>query len=828
VHTPFIKIIRRSLIGIIIVVLFSVLLNYMQIWRSRNNTVKKAPEILSSELVRSAENLDYFDNKEGVPRFKIHARKLLETRAGKNFLEGIEANDFRPDGSARNKIRSQNAVYDQDGNVVDFLGNVQLFLGKDVELRTNSLHYDLNTNVGTTRDSLEFHSREARGKARGVHFNQKEGSLELGGDVDFVLAQQETRPGRAGEIEELHATSERAYCSEMANRILFQGKARIRSGSGTLSGDTIEVSLSADQKHVTSLNTAGNANYQSEDKGEKRTLSGSRMIFGIDASGALKGIEVSEQAMFSSISPSTELVLRGGGIDLEFDPTGGILKQIQSRVGVDFQMKSGGKQTLISGDQLIATFMPETKNLENLDVRKDASFSFGDAKNSASNQLRADRIRISFREGNGRALVKKLRAERSVQWRFPSLQNGFVSPGDAAWTLGASLLEMLYSEDGDYLESGSASGSVVISGISKEPSTGTLVRRLYTDSVQFGFFPGNNSLRDMDARGHVRLVCEEEPGSAVSATVEKFHTASDRMKVIFDQKNGTQEVKSLTQSGNFRYGDPSRSATAGRCDYDAETEVVVLKESPVISDEMGVTKGEQVAYDLREKVLSVRSRVRSILSANGDESSFFGASSPSSPIIVTAGALQYWTEDRRAYYTENVQLLSEDQQLQAQNLELLGGGERVEAQGFVLHLISGRRASGATSLPNKSQKTGNSASEPITVRSSNLEYARGNNALKYSGNVNLKLGDVEITSKILDAILDKEQKNVERATALGKVLIRQGARECRGEKADWYLIPGRFVVVGDPAEAYDPERGRSFARRLTTYTADDRILLEGR
>jgi len=42
------------------------------------------------------------------------------------------------------------------------------------------------------------------------------------------------------------------------------------------------------------------------------------------------------------------------------------------------------------------------------------------------------------------------------------------------------------------------------------------------------------------------------------------------------------------------------------------------------------------------------------------------------------------------------------------------------------------------------------------------------------------------------------------------------------------LDPGIFVVLGNPAEAYDPERGRSFARRLTYFRSNDTILLENR
>ena len=48
-------------------------------------------------------------------------------------------------------------------------------------------------------------------------------------------------------------------------------------------------------------------------------------------------------------------------------------------------------------------------------------------------------------------------------------------------------------------------------------------------------------------------------------------------------------------------------------------------------------------------------------------------------------------------------------------------------------------------------------------------------------------------------------------------------RECKGAVAHYYSDPERFEVTGNPAELFDPVRGRSFAPRLTYIVADDRI-----
>lgn len=198
-----------------------------------------------------------------------------------------------------------------------------------------------------------------------------------------------------------------------------------------------------------------------------------------------------------------------------------------------------------------------------------------------------------------------------------------------------------------------------------------------------------------------------------------------------------------------------------------------------------------------------------------------GSSSSSSRIIITAEEMHYRTESEYARYEIKVQLLSESQHLQAQVLEIFESGDRVKAQGEILHLIADR-----------SGESENSANESITIRSEKFEYLREGKALAYSGNVRLDSGELRLFSSSLDAFLDEQEKNIERATARGseigseKVFISQGTRECIGDVAYWYLDPGKFVVIGDPAIANDVERGQSSAPQLTYFTADDRILLE--
>src|SRR2546426_487622 len=140
-----VRLLRRALVALIVVLVAAVAWNYLETWRRRARLVSQAARILSPEMIRSAEGIEYSENERGVARFKIHARRLVETRAGVSHLEGIEAFDFNPDGSTRNQIRSLRADYDRDHKKAFFAGDVRIAMTGEVEIRTEALVYDLES-----------------------------------------------------------------------------------------------------------------------------------------------------------------------------------------------------------------------------------------------------------------------------------------------------------------------------------------------------------------------------------------------------------------------------------------------------------------------------------------------------------------------------------------------------------------------------------------------------------------------------------------------------------------------------------------------------------
>jgi LPS export ABC transporter protein LptC len=826
-RAPSIKIMRRVLIGVIILTLGALLFNYLQTWYRRSRQVTKTLQILDPEMKRSAKDIEYseFRGNPRVLRFKIHAKLLLVTQTERNLLEGIEAYDLNPDGSVRNLIRSQKAEYDEERKLVDFFGDVRLLISKKVELQTNSLHYDLNSGIGTSPDSLRIQSDQVRGTARGIRFDQKQQSLALNSEVDLTLEQRPQLNKGAAPPRKLHATAERAYCSEMTKHILLEGKARIDTDQQILSGEKIEAVFDPEGKRVHSLTATGNAIYDSKGAEGTRTLGGDQLVFGIGKSGALEKINLFGQAWFSSKSSSEEQDLRGGEIEVILD-AGELPTQIKARTAVSFHMKREKERIAISGHQLDAGFVPGTKYLETILVRNNPDTQ-GQAKmsvetsDSARSELQADEIRMSLHESGGRSVLEKLRAEGSAQYiSNPSGTNG--GDTEPVRSLRAALLEMSQSGKGDFLESGSAVGNVVILEEGKNPSSRPQMKRLSADRARFKFFPGGNALKNLDADGHVQIGYEKKE-SGKGSSIEQFRTASENMSAVFDLQAGKSVARSVIQWGKFTYDDGTRSASSGRCEYDAGKAILMLTESPEISDATKTTTGEHIEYDQNGKVLSVLGNVLSLLSSASGKGSFFGSSS--SPARVKAGEMRYWADSGRIRYSRRVQVQSEDQYLTTDALELFDGLDRVDAQGSVRHLLS-QKEPPDRAVKDKAKETQRSADLQTTVQSSAMTYSKAKNQISYMGKVTLHSREMELVSDNLDAVPDSEGKSLQQATARGSVVIHMGERVCKGDMAQYYADSKKVIVTGNPAEVFDPARGRSSARRLTSSTSDDTILLE--
>jgi LPS export ABC transporter protein LptC len=822
-RSPIIKIFRWVLLGIIVVVLLVVLLNILYFRIKQSRTINKKPLMIGSNLKRSAESLEIFERRGSQVRFRIrakHGREMPEI----SILEGIEASDFNADGSIHYSIQSDFAKYDSARKLVEFSGNVRMFLGKDLELRTGSLHYDLNTTIGSASEMVQWLSHDVSGTAQGIRYYRQKDLLELNKNVQFVLKQKKMPFSASKESEEIHASSDNASCFIAQNRMVFVGKVKIKSNSsGILAGEKIELVWNSDRTNIESLTASGNAECQFKGEKERRILRGDRVVFDIGLTKTLEKISITGQASLNQKTLDQEQTLSAGQIQLNMDPVHNAIAEIHGQSAVKFLSTQGAEEMSVSGEVVDAQFAPENSQLKMVQAHGPARFSMTGRKDTAASELNSDEIRAYFREGKLQASIDHIQAKGSVEWIYTPHKKNRAGRAETSRKLTAATMEIRYSSRGDYPDWGTAEGKVIITENSGNDTVKSPMRKLSADAIKFNFYPERNIIKNMTAAGNVQTTYDKVTLAGVNQKKGSIQTSSDQLNAFFTIKDNAGYLTTAAQWGNFKYQDGSYSISAGRCDYDAEEQSLHLKEAPKISDERSSTTGNQMQYNLKEKMLSIEGKVQTILHSQGNKPSFF-QSSTSFPTVIIAETMQYWTEASRFKYT-NGKVLAENQQLQAEVLEISGNGEQIEAQGSVYHLLSLKE--GVGSIKKSSNKKGPDLSAaPVTgIHSDKLKYLSKNNTINYHGKVIIISKQTTLSADDLDAFFDRDGKNIQHVKATGNVVLRRGNRICRGDSADWHPETSIYEMVGNPVEVEDPEHGRSYPHRLTYFQADDRIVL---
>jgi lipopolysaccharide transport protein LptA len=123
------------------------------------------------------------------------------------------------------------------------------------------------------------------------------------------------------------------------------------------------------------------------------------------------------------------------------------------------------------------------------------------------------------------------------------------------------------------------------------------------------------------------------------------------------------------------------------------------------------------------------------------------------------------------------------------------------------------------------------AAHPVTIRADFLEYLDEGRRARYHGNVHLVTESTTVTSDRLDVYLTQgntvEGSQVDHAVADGHVKVTQPDRLGTGEHADYIAAPGKIILTGGPPILVDDEKGSTTGQRLTFFTHDDRLFVDG-
>ena len=322
----------------------------------------------------------------------------------------------------------------------------------------------------------------------------------------------------------------------------------------------------------------------------------------------------------------------------------------------------------------------------------------------------------------------------------------------------------------------------------------------------------------------------------------------------------------LNLSGNVKFQQSDRQATAKQAQMVRATDLVELSGSPVLSDASSRTTAGAVSINQKSgEIRATGGVVSTYLSGSQNAEMNLG----SGPGHVSADSLAGSNTSGHAVYSGHARLWQGQSVLDANQIELWRDEKKMQATGNVVAVFP--QASGptmgnfgpatTTSISAKSQGAKSSTPSAGTGAGQTLWHLRAPSLTYWSdqGKAHLETGvsaqsdQGSIDSRTLDVFLAPAPaaasgtatqspsnapsppkagaalgggRQMDKALAQGNVVVRQGDRRATAEQALYTAADGKFTLSGGQPTIVDAQNDTTTGRSLTFFIASDTILID--
>jgi lipopolysaccharide transport protein LptA/LPS export ABC transporter protein LptC len=198
----------------------------------------------------------------------------------------------------------------------------------------------------------------------------------------------------------------------------------------------------------------------------------------------------------------------------------------------------------------------------------------------------------------------------------------------------------------------------------------------------------------------------------------------------------------------------------------------------------------------------------------------------SEPAVLVSREFRYDSVAKTARYEGNALLRSGKDEIRAPLIVIEEPGpdrRRLSASGGVVSLFHPRRGE----VDAKGDAKGDAKeAEPVQTRSQKMVYDEKAHHVVYTGDVEIRQGDILTVSPGAVVTLTGDGEDVERIVAGEPVEVRQGQRQATGRTGTYTPANETFVLVGDEVALRDKDRVVR-GRALTFQVGNDRIRVDG-
>jgi lipopolysaccharide export system protein LptA len=311
------------------------------------------------------------------------------------------------------------------------------------------------------------------------------------------------------------------------------------------------------------------------------------------------------------------------------------------------------------------------------------------------------------------------------------------------------------------------------------------------------------------------------------------------------QPNSSQ-LASLDQSGDFRYEAGDRKARADRALLDQPNNIINLIGGARMSDSTGTADADKIVMNQMTGDFTAEGNVTStrLPDKKKGDSGGGGMLSEDEPLHARAKKMESKDNNLVIRYEGNAVLWQGADRLEAETVEIDRDNNLLRAHGHVLSQLLDKTKDDSAPKDGKGKSDPPKADPPkfatkptlrvfTIVKAAELDYNDDTRLAHYSGGATLQRPDMTVKAAEIHAFLrnDSDDSSLDHAFADGKVEVHQVApdrtRDANSEHAEYYVDEDKVILEGGQPRFVDSMRGTTRGEKLTWYSADDRLLVNG-
>jgi len=333
----------------------------------------------------------------------------------------------------------------------------------------------------------------------------------------------------------------------------------------------------------------------------------------------------------------------------------------------------------------------------------------------------------------------------------------------------------------------------------------------------------------------------EKPKAKDAQTAPAPELTWSKNLVATFQPNSSQ-LANLDQSGDFRYESGDRKAKAEHAVLDQPNNIINLTGGARMWDSTGSADADKIVMDQKSGDFTAEGNVTStrLPDKKKDDSGGGGMLSEDEPMHARARKMVSKNNNLVIRYEGDAVLWQGADRLEAETVEIDRDNNLLKAKGHVLSQLldktkdeSAEKDGKTKAGPKPTPATKASQRVFTIVRAAELEYNDDTRLAKYSGGATLERPDMTVKALDIHAFLrnDSNDSSLDHALADGQVEIHEKStdrtRDATSEHAEYFVDEDKVILEGGQPRFVDSMRGTTRGGKLTWYSADDRLLVNG-